>query len=94
MSADLILNRLPGADDGRPLVAPYSAVFRDADGHHDDITVVVFTGADGATVVQIDTDASGADERVRVNVNYGTVFDRRIESGTNYGDELHERNHS
>jgi hypothetical protein len=53
------------------------------------VLVTVLTGTDGATVVFIDTTSSAvSDERVRIHVNDGTIFDRNIESNTNYGDEL------
>lgn len=42
------------------------------------VKVNVFVGDDGATVVQIDTNG---DDRLRVNVNDSTVFDKGVESG-------------
>ncbi|MFE6966926.1 hypothetical protein ACFVAJ_17580 [Agromyces sp. NPDC057679] len=44
---------------------------------------------DDAQVVQIDTNLPETNRRVRVYVNDGSVFDRDIETGIDYGDDLH-----
>lgn len=43
------------------------------------VEVSAFVGDDGTTVVQIDTHG---DDRLRVNVNDSTIFDKGVESGT------------
>lgn len=48
---------------------------------HTDVTISVFVGNDGTTVVQIDTDG---DDRLRININDATIFDQGVETGLNY----------
>lgn len=85
----VLVHRMPEPGSEQPILNPSSASFQ-RDGHAD-VEVAVWTGDDGATVIQIDTTGdSDADKRVRVNVNDGTVFDRDIESGFDHGDDLHE----
>lgn len=45
------------------------------------VEVFVFKSDDGATVVQIDTHG---DDRLRVNVNDGAIYDHGVESGVDY----------
>lgn len=50
-----------------------------------ELEVTTFFGTDGALVVQIDTHDV---DRLRININDGTVYDRDIETDHNHGDDL------
>jgi hypothetical protein len=50
-----------------------------------ELEVTTFFGTDGALVVQIDTHDV---DRLRININDGTVYDRDIETDHDYGDDL------
>ncbi len=72
----------------------HDVMFTDSTGQKPDLTVVAFVGEDGALVVQIDTEFPAPDatqpsgyDRLRLNVNDATVFDRAVERGDDYGDD-------
>jgi hypothetical protein len=50
-----------------------------------ELEITTFFGTDGALVVQVDTHDV---DRLRININDGTVYDRDIETDHDYGDDL------
>ena len=51
---------------------------------HADVEIAVFISDDGTTVVQIDTHG---DDRLRINVNDSTAFDRGVETGQRFEED-------